>query len=1157
MRFRLVAVCALVSLAACGGGDGPTGPAAVASIAVSSPPQAIAAIGESVQLTATAKDAKGGSIASVTFTWTSSDPNVATVAAGVVTAVGNGTATITAASGSISGAVQVTVQQSVTQVVVTWSTDTLRAIGDTARAMATARDARGNAVSGKTLTWSSASPGVVTIDDNGLMTAVAEGTAIVRGSSDAVQGERTMQVRQRAARLAITRQPFGARAGIALTTQPQAEVQDARGTRVVSDNSTIVTASVATGGGTIVAGATATSVAGVVTFSNLAVGGAIGLKALQFGAPSVSGATSDAFALSAGVAAALVVVAGNNQTALAGTTLSALLQAGVRDGYTNPVIGTPITYVVQQGGGTLSSVASASDQNGNATASYTLPLHAGTSVVVATSSAIPSAQAQFSITATPNGVISGVVSSSVSGIRAFNLRSTAAARERSSAPPVIPKNSVAQDVASIDDAIPGELLVTYRPDRIDAPAIGSHAFQQRSVAAEVSVSIRDAIAPAVRDGLISVAGVSPAILTALVRVKPGISEAAAFARLRADPRVLAVERNGRVYSHVVAPTAMEALLLHSGHDATVKSNVLERLMPYPFDAARLATFPGDGTYPGNALYMSQAWHYNMIALPQAWGLTQGSASVLVAVVDDGIRFDHPAMAGVTTTDGYDFVPVGTVALCVGGTASTNGDDDGPDPDPTQPSNRSFNNAGTCVNEVKSSGNHGLHVSGTIGAVRTNASGVVGVNWQVRIRPVRVLGVHGSGSNFTVAQGILYAAGLPADDGAGGTVTPTGGPARIINMSLGGTTFSTAMSTAVAQALANGTLIIASAGNNNNSTPSYPASYPDVVSVSAVGPTLNRATYSSYGATVTIAAPGGQVSSGYSHGVLSSTWNFVTNAPTVDSWQGTSMAAPHVTGVAALLAAREPSLTVTQLRQRLLDYAVDIGAAGRDDFFGVGLLNARNVLTSSLGPPRSLFVRLMNATTGAIVRTLTAGAGGAYEFGGLPDGSYWVFAGHDESGDGLTGLPWRAWGALGTAASPTSVVVDGAGVHTATFSVSTGFELEPNGTAEQANELVVDGYMNGDLTALNDADYYRLRIAQPGTYTVQVTGQVGACRYALEADPVVTITTALGAAVASSDDIDPAGNDYCARVSRTFTPGDYLVRIGASQTGRYVVSVRKS
>jgi len=1184
LRRLLVIPVALATLAACGGGGDPTGPAAVASVEVSAPPRAIASLGETLTLTAAGKTGKGKAVGGLTFTWASSNPGVATVNGGVVTAVGNGTTSISATTGSSTGSTQVTVQQVASQVVVTFVVDTIRAYGDTARAIATARDAGGSAMSAVTATWTSTNPAVVTVDGTGLMTAVSEGSATIRAVSTSLQGERVVQVRQRAAKLVVTRQPVGARAGLAIETQPQAEVQDARGNRVTTDNSTVVTASIATGGGTIVAGGIATSNAGLVSFSTLAVGGTVGAKVLQFTAASVSSVNSNTFTLTAGIPSSVVVVGGNNQTGLAGVALGQPLQAGVRDGYGNAVAAVPVSFSVQQGGGSLGADVVNSDANGNASTAYTLSRYAGNSTVRAATAAAPQAQALFLATATPNGVIRGTVTASASGIPAVSAPVAARAAEVASrtshrrlrvVPSTLPPLSLRSDkrpqapavsmagtpatstpAIAANAAVPGELLVTYRPERINAPSIGASSFQQPNVVSAVSASIRQAMSPVVDAGIVSVLSVSPVLLTARVKVAAGTTEAEAMARLRADPRVQSVERNGYMSSHVVPPTAMESLMANSGllgSAAPVPLAVLAN--PFP-DAGTNSSYPFGGLFPGNALYMRQAWHYNVVSLPQAWTLTQGSTNVLVAVVDDGVRFDHPAMAGVLTNDGYDFVSVGTIPLCNGGLLDLHGDGDGYDPNPTQPAHHDRNQAGTCALPVKNSGNHGLHVSGTIGAVRTSSTGLVGVNWNVRIRMVRSLGTHGSGSFYDIAQGVLYAAGLPADNGAGGTVIAAGGRARVINMSLGGTGFSATLGNAVAAAYANGVLIIASAGNNNSSTPNYPASFPDVVSVSAVAPTLNRASYSSFGSSVKVAAPGGQTSAGPSHGVLSSTWNYVTNSATLDSWQGTSMAAPHVSGIAALILAREPQLTAAQLSARLTGFAIDLGQPGQDDLFGAGLVNARNAMTASFSAPRQLYVRLVNATTGATVRTVATSPAGAYEIGGVADGQYWVFAGHDENGDGLTGLPWRTWGALGAASGPATVIVDGAGVYPGTFSISTGFEVEPNNTADQADELVVDGFVNADLSTTADVDLYRLRVPAQGTYVLQATGQVGACGFALESDPIITVFSSAGAQLGENDDIDFAGNNLCSQLTMQLTPGDYWVRVGGFSAGRYVILARK-
>src|SRR6185503_4184808 len=221
--------------------------------------------------------------------------------------------------------------------------------------------------------------------------------------------------------------------------------------------------------------------------------------------------------------------------------------------------------------------------------------------------------------------------------------------------------------------------------------------------------------------------------------------------------------------------------------------------------------------------------------------------------------------------------------------------------------------------------HGMHVSGTIGAVGNDGVGTTGINWNVRIRPVRVLDITGSGSFFDIAQGVLYAAGLPASDGAGGTVTAPS-RAAIINVSLGSSTNAAVLANAVAAATNAGSLIVASAGNNQTSGNHYPASYPEVLSAVAIGPDLQLASYTNIGQTAGISAPGGGFRfGGGTSGVLSTTWNYVTGTPNYAFYQGTSMAAPHVTGIAALVLAANPGLTNTQIKARLQSTAVHLGA----------------------------------------------------------------------------------------------------------------------------------------------------------------------------------------------------------------------------------------
>src|SRR5438093_2610116 len=471
---------------------------------------------------------------------------------------------------------------------------------------------------------------------------------------------------------------------------------------------------------------------------------------------------------------------------------------------------------------------------------------------------------------------------------------------------------------------PNELLVRFRPSAIGAPPVGSLALASRAVAAAVGSAMRSRLAGYVAQGQVATTGVSPAVLTARLRVAdPGRIEDIA-ALLRADPAVASVGRNGIAWA--------------SGR---------------PLAPAPAATTAGNDPFSP-----IQAWHYGMIDAPRAWHLTTGSASDTVAVVDDGIRFDHPDIAANLTSDGYDFVSVGSpYPVCAGGTADNTGDGDGYDPDPTDPVSYDYDFTNGCITGPSALGNHGLHVAGTIGAVGNNGVGGTGVNWTVHIRPVRVLDVIGSGTYYDVAQGILYGAGLPADDGTGtGTVQPTTG-ARVINLSLGGPQPDATLQDAVIAATNAGALVVAAAGNSGTSALNYPAAYPQALSVSAVGPNGRLASYSSYGPTVDIAAPGGDFAEPTTtdprvvatFGVLSTVWNFqaIPGQPAYAFYEGTSMATPHVTGVAALVLALNPALNVAALRARLTGFAVDVGSDGPDQLYGAGIVNARNSLTQSL------------------------------------------------------------------------------------------------------------------------------------------------------------------------------------------------------------------
>jgi serine protease len=320
------------------------------------------------------------------------------------------------------------------------------------------------------------------------------------------------------------------------------------------------------------------------------------------------------------------------------------------------------------------------------------------------------------------------------------------------------------------------------------------------------------------------------------------------------------------------------------------------------------------------------WHYHEatagVNLPVAWEKTAGAGSV-IAVLDTG-GTSHPDLDGNTLT-GYDFITDSWKA----------GDGNGRDSNPQDEGD--FVAAGECGADkpARNSSWHATHVAGTIAAVTNNSLGVAGVAFDARVFHARVLGKCG-GWVSDIADAITWASG-----GAVAGVPANGNPAHVINMSLGGSgvcgaTYQAAIDAAVGR----GTAIVVSAGNDAIDVANQrPANCNNVIAVAALDRGGNRAYYSNYGAGVDVAAPGGETSPSYD-GVLS-TLNAGTTTPgnsTYAYYQGTSMAAPHVAGVAALLKSVEPSLTPADIESRLKTSARPIPGACLEGC-GTGLVDA--------------------------------------------------------------------------------------------------------------------------------------------------------------------------------------------------------------------------
>lgn len=343
---------------------------------------------------------------------------------------------------------------------------------------------------------------------------------------------------------------------------------------------------------------------------------------------------------------------------------------------------------------------------------------------------------------------------------------------------------------------------------------------------------------------------------------------------------------------------------------------------------RLAT-PNDPRY-------NEQWHYYEstagINVPTAWDTVTGSG-VTVAVIDTGYRPHADLIANIV--GGYDFISDTTVA----------NDGNLRDSDATDPGD--WTNANECQSgdPAYPSSWHGTHVAGTIAAVTNNSNGVAGVAYGAKILPVRVLGRCG-GYTSDIADGIIWASG-----GTVSGVPANANPAKIISMSLGGGgSCGTTTQNAINSARSRGTVVIVAAGNEGvNASNSSPANCSGVITIAAVTRAGGRTFYSNFGAVVDLAAPGGDASSSNPANNILSTLNAGTTTPGADSYAGyagTSMATPHVSGVAALMLQANPALTPDQIESILKSTARAFPATCSQ--CGSGIVNAAAAVAAAPG-----------------------------------------------------------------------------------------------------------------------------------------------------------------------------------------------------------------
>jgi serine protease len=371
-----------------------------------------------------------------------------------------------------------------------------------------------------------------------------------------------------------------------------------------------------------------------------------------------------------------------------------------------------------------------------------------------------------------------------------------------------------------------------------------------------------------------------------------------------------------------------------------------------------------------------------IDAPAAWDITTGSPSVVVADVDTGLT-NHADLAGrmvsgVLATSGYDFISDVNIA----------NDGDGRDANPSDPgdwvtSAESTNPSGFFHGcPIVNSSWHGTHTAGTLGAATNNSLGVAGINWNSKLLIVRVLGKCG-GYISDIADGITWAAG-----GSVVGVPTNANPARVINVSLGGSgACSPSMQTAITAANNLGAVVVVAAGNSTADVINFqPANCNGVIAVAATGRTGFKAYYSNYGSLVKISAPGGddKVDTG-----IVSTLNTGTTVPLVDTYayyEGTSMATPHVTGVVSLMFSLDPSLTPAQALSLLQSTAraFPSGSSCTTSTCGSGIVDARAAVQAASNlNPFALNISKTGTGSGTVISSpagINCGSTCSYSFG---------------------------------------------------------------------------------------------------------------------------------------------------------------------------------
>jgi serine protease len=591
----------------------------------------------------------------------------------------------------------------------------------------------------------------------------------------------------------------------------------------------------------------------------------------------------------------------------------------------------------------------------------------------------------------------------------------------------------------------GEVIVRFKSD---AGTLRQHAMSARAGAAEVGQVLgRRAALLGARHGRNLAAGHAVGERTQVMRAS-GVSAETLALQLAADPEVEYAVPNGRM-----------------------------RVLAAPNDPLYPATAPGvraQGPDSGQwYLRRPTATEVSSIDIETAWAVTTGSASTVVAVLDTGVRREHPDLNG-RLLQGYDFVSDATVA----------NDGDGRDADPSDPGDwvTSAEAATTRFSgcTVEGSTWHGTSTASLVGAASNDGIGMAGTAPGVKVLPVRVLGKC-FGTDADIQAGMLWAAGISVPGVPDNTT-----PARVINLSLGGSgPCSASYQSVINQVRAAGAVVVAAAGNSAGGPVGTPANCAGVISVLALRHAGTKVGFSDLGPQITIAAPGGNCINTAAgtpclYPILAAS-NSGTTGPVNSIWTdsykisvGTSFAAPLVAGTAGLMFSAQPALTPDQVATQLQVTARAFPSTGADNgpgdstpvtqchaptsgvqqlqcyctigLCGAGMLNAGAAVAGAAGPLATISVVTAAPLTAGNPITLSA-AGSLAASGSTITAWAWTLA----DGGGIVSAYSSA-----TNASTATLTPSAAGTFVARLTVTDNLGRSGSGTVSVTVTAVSSG-----------------------------------------------------------------------------------------------------